>query len=136
VFVVYVAVVLPITILMMRSFVAAVPKEVEDAARMDGAGAWTVFWRIMLPLVAPGMAAASIFAFITAWNEFLVAFTFLQNNTAHFTLPISLQYYFGRVSVEWGSIMAASTLLTLPVVVFFLFLQRRLVQGLSLGAVK
>lgn len=89
-----------------------------------------------MPLVAPGLVATSIFAFITAWNEFVVAFTFLQSNTGSFTLPISLKYYFGRVTVEWGSIMAASTLLTIPVMVFFLFVQRRMVSGLTMGAVK
>lgn len=136
VFVVYTAAVLPITILMMRSFVAAVPREVEEAAAIDGADGWTIFWRILMPLVAPGMAAAGIFAFITAWNEFVVAFTFLQTNATSFTLPISLQYYFGRSTVEWGSIMAASTLLTLPVVAFFLLVQRRMVAGLTMGAVK
>ncbi|GAA3755005.1 N,N'-diacetylchitobiose transport system permease protein [Spinactinospora alkalitolerans] len=136
VLVVYITVSLPITILMMRSFVAAVPKELEEAAAIDGADSWTIFWRILMPLVAPGLVAASIFAFITAWNEFVVAFTFLQNNTGSFTLPISLQYYFGRASIEWGSIMAASTLLTIPVMVFFLFVQRRMVSGLTMGAVK
>ncbi|CAM4095463.1 carbohydrate ABC transporter permease [Nocardiopsis rhodophaea] len=136
VLIVYTTVALPITILMMRSFVAAVPPELEEAAAIDGATRWTVFWRIMMPLVAPGLVATSIFAFITAWNEFVVAFTFLQSNTDSFTLPISLKYYFGRVTVEWGSIMAASTLLTVPVMVFFLFVQRRMVSGLTMGAVK
>lgn len=136
VFIVYVAVALPITILMIRNFVAAVPKSLEEAAAIDGASGWTVFWRILMPLVAPGLGAASIFAFITAWNEFLVAFTFLQSNTGAYTLPISLQYYFGAVSIEWGSIMAASTLLTVPVMIFFLFVQRRMVSGLTMGAIK
>ncbi|MFI6574933.1 carbohydrate ABC transporter permease [Nocardiopsis sp. NPDC050513] len=136
VFVVYVAVALPVTILMVRNFVAAVPKDLEEAAAIDGANGWTVFWRILMPLVAPGLGASSVFAFITAWNEFLVAFTFLQNNPGAYTLPISLQYYFGAVSIEWGSIMAASTLLTVPVMVFFLFVQRRMVSGLTMGAVK
>ena len=136
VFIVYVAVALPITILMIRNFVAAVPKSLEEAAAIDGASGWTVFWRILMPLVAPGLGAASIFAFITAWNEFLVAFTFLQSNTGAYTLPISLQYYFGDVSIEWGSIMAASTLLTVPVMIFFLFVQRRMVSGLTMGAIK
>ncbi|MEV2275175.1 carbohydrate ABC transporter permease [Nocardiopsis sp. NPDC049922] len=136
VFVVYVAVALPVTILMVRNFVAAVPKDLEEAAAIDGANGWTVFWRILMPLVAPGLGASSVFAFITAWNEFLVAFTFLQNNPGAYTLPISLQYYFGAVSIEWGSIMAASTLLTVPVMIFFLFVQRRMVSGLTMGAVK
>ncbi|QVQ53636.1 carbohydrate ABC transporter permease [Spiractinospora alimapuensis] len=136
VIIVYTTVALPITILMMRSFVAAVPPELEEAAAIDGASRWTIFWRVMMPLVAPGLVAASIFAFITAWNEFLVAYTFLQNSSGSYTLPVSLRFYFGRVTTEWGAIMAASTLLTVPVMLFFLFVQRRLVAGLTLGAVK
>jgi N,N'-diacetylchitobiose transport system permease protein len=134
--VVYTAVSLPITIMMLRGFVNAVPKELEEAAAIDGAGNWTIFWRILMPLVAPGLVAASIFAFITAWNEFIVALTFLGRSTDHYTLPLTLSYYFGRFGTEWGSIMAASTLLTIPVMVFFLFVQRRMVSGLTMGAVK
>lgn len=134
--VVYTAVSLPITIMMLRGFVAAVPKELEEAAAIDGAGAWTVFWRILMPLVAPGLVAASIFAFITAWNEFIVALTFLGRSTDSYTLPLTLSYYFGRFGTEWGPIMAASTLLTIPVMAFFLFVQRRMVSGLTMGAVK
>ncbi|MUL40146.1 carbohydrate ABC transporter permease [Streptomonospora sp. PA3] len=134
--IVYTAVALPITIMMLRGFVAAVPRELEEAAAIDGAGPWTVFWRILMPLVAPGLVAASIFAFITAWNEFIVALTFLGRSTEEYTLPLSLSYYFGRFGTEWGAIMAASTLLTLPVMAFFLFVQRRMVTGLTMGAVK
>jgi N,N'-diacetylchitobiose transport system permease protein len=134
--IVYTAVSLPITIMMLRGFVAAVPKELEEAAAIDGAGAWTIFWRVLMPLVAPGLVAASIFAFITAWNEFIVALTFLGRSTDNYTLPLTLSYYFGRFGTEWGPIMAASTLLTIPVMVFFLFVQRRMVSGLTMGAVK
>ncbi|WP_433698000.1 carbohydrate ABC transporter permease [Nocardiopsis sp. CA-288880] len=134
--IVYTAVSLPITIMMLRGFVAAVPKELEEAAAIDGASAWTIFWRILMPLVAPGLVAASIFAFITAWNEFIVALTFLGRSTDHYTLPLTLSYYFGRFGTEWGPIMAASTLLTIPVMIFFLFVQRRMVSGLTMGAVK
>nr|WP_040710516.1 carbohydrate ABC transporter permease [Nocardiopsis potens] len=134
--IVYTAVSLPITIMMLRGFVAAVPKELEEAAAIDGATNAVVFWRILMPLVAPGLVAASIFAFITAWNEFVVALTFLGRSTDSFTLPLTLSYYFGRTGTEWGPIMAASTLLTIPVMVFFLFVQRRMVSGLTMGAVK
>ncbi|MBV2363112.1 carbohydrate ABC transporter permease [Streptomonospora nanhaiensis] len=134
--IVYTAFSLPITIMMLRGFVAAVPRELEEAAAIDGAGPWTVFWRILMPLVAPGLVAASIFAFITAWNEFIVALTFLGRSTEEYTLPLTLSYYFGRFGTEWGAIMAASTLLTLPVMAFFLFVQRRMVSGLTMGAVK
>src|SRR6202035_2106499 len=89
-----------------------------------------------LPLVAPGLVATSVFAFIFAWNEFVFALTFLGTDTAKYTLPIYVQYFYGRGSVDWGGIMAASTLFTIPVMVFFLIVQRRMVNGLVAGAVK
>ncbi|GAA3758609.1 carbohydrate ABC transporter permease [Salinactinospora qingdaonensis] len=134
--IVYTAVSLPITTMMLRGFVSAVPKELEEAAAIDGASQWTIFWRVLMPLVAPGLVAASIFAFITAWNEFIVALTFLGRSTEAYTLPLTLSYYFGRYGTEWGAIMGASTLLTVPVMIFFLFVQRRMVSGLTMGAVK
>jgi N,N'-diacetylchitobiose transport system permease protein len=90
---------------------------------------------VLLPLVAPGLVATSIFSFITAWNEFIFAYTFLGDQDKY-TLPIMLQYFFGRTGNDWGPIMAASTLLTLPVIAFFLLVQRRMVAGLTAGAVK
>lgn len=135
--IVYAAVAVPITTMMLRGFVAAVPKELEESAAIDGASHWTIFWRILMPLVAPGLAAASIFAFITAWNEFIVALTFLGRSTEYYTLPLTLSYYSSRFGgTDWGGIMAASTLLTVPVMIFFLFVQRRMVNGLTMGAVK
>jgi len=125
-----------VTIWMLRSFVAAVPREMEEAAAIDGAGPMRIFWRIMLPLVAPGLVATSVFAFIFAWNEFIFALTFLGTDTAKYTLPIYVTYFYGRGTVDWGSIMASSTLFTIPVLVFFLIVQRRMTNGLMAGAVK
>lgn len=133
---VYTAFALPVTIWMLRNFVATVPREMEEAAAIDGAGPLRVFWRILLPLTAPGLVATSVFAFIFAWNEFVFALTFLGTDTAKYTLPIYVQYFYGRGSVDWGGIMAASTLFTIPVMVFFLIVQRRMVNGLVAGAVK
>jgi ABC-type glycerol-3-phosphate transport system permease component len=132
---VYVGFALPFGIWMLRGFVAAVPRELEEAAALDGAGPLRIFFRILLPLVAPGLVATSVFSFITAWNEFLFAVTFLKDQNKA-TLPIMLQFFFGRSGNDWGPIMAASTLLTLPVVAFFLLVQRRMVSGLVAGAVK
>jgi ABC-type glycerol-3-phosphate transport system permease component len=132
---VYVGFALPFGIWMLRGFVAAVPKELEEAAALDGAGPLRIFFRVLLPLVAPGLVATSVFSFITAWNEFVFAFTFLKDQDKA-TLPIMLQFFFGRSGNDWGPIMAASTLLTLPVVAFFLLVQRRMVSGLVAGAVK
>jgi ABC-type glycerol-3-phosphate transport system permease component len=133
---VYTAFALPVTIWMLRNFVAAVPRELEEAAAIDGAGPWKVFWRILLPLVAPGLVATSVFAFVFAYNEFIFALTFLGTDTAKFTLPIYVQYFYGRNGANWGAIMAASTLFTIPVMAFFLLIRRRLAAGLVAGAVK
>jgi N,N'-diacetylchitobiose transport system permease protein len=133
---VYAAQALPVSIWMLRNFVATVPKELEEAAAIDGASAPTIFWRILFPLVAPGLVATSIFSFITAYNEFIVALTFLGQAHSTFTLPIYVTYFFGRGGAQWGPIMAASTMYTVPVVIFFLIVRRRLVGGLVAGAVK
>jgi N,N'-diacetylchitobiose transport system permease protein len=133
---VYTAFALPVTIWMLRNFVAAVPRELEEAAALDGAGPVRIFRKILLPLVAPGLVATSVFAFIFAYNEFIFALTFLGTDSAKFTLPIYVQYFYGRQGAQWGPIMAASTLFTIPVMVFFLFVQRRLAAGLVAGAVK
>ena len=134
--IVYAAQALPVSIWMLRNFVATVPRDLEDAAAIDGAGAPVIFWRILFPLVAPGLVATSIFSFITAYNEFIVALTFLGQAHSTYTLPIYVTYFFGRGSANWGPIMAASTLYTIPVMVFFLIVRRRLVGGLVAGAVK
>jgi N,N'-diacetylchitobiose transport system permease protein len=133
--VVYIGFALPFGTWMLRGFVAAVPRELEEAAALDGAGPVRTFFRILLPLVAPGLVATSIFSFITAWNELIFAYTFLKDQDKA-TLPIMLQFFFGRSGNDWGPIMAASTLLTLPVIAFFLVVQRRMVSGLVAGAVK
>jgi N,N'-diacetylchitobiose transport system permease protein len=134
---VYTAFALPVTIWMLRNFAATVPRELEEAAQIDGAGAWTVFWRILLPLVSPGLVSTSVFAFIFAYNEFVFAVTFLSpGDYGKFTLPLYVQYFHGQNSTDWGAIMAASTLFTIPVLAFFLIIQRRLASGLVAGAVK
>jgi N,N'-diacetylchitobiose transport system permease protein len=134
--IVYAAQALPVSIWMLRNFVATVPRELEEAAAIDGASAPRIFWRILFPLVAPGLVATSIFAFITAYNEFIVALTFLGQTYSIYTLPIYVTYFFGRGGAQWGPIMAASTLYTIPVMLFFLAVRRRLVGGLVAGAVK
>jgi N,N'-diacetylchitobiose transport system permease protein len=134
---VYTAFALPVTIWMLRNFVASVPRDLEEAAAIDGAGSWTVFRRILFPLVTPGLIATSVFAMIFAYNEFIFAVTFLSvQNPERFTLPIYVQYFQGHNGAQWGPIMAAATLFTVPVMVFFLFVQRRLATGLVAGAVK
>lgn len=132
----YTAFTLPVTIFMLRNFVAAVPRHLEEAAAIDGAGPVRVFWNVLLPLVAPGMVTTSVFAFITAWNEFVFALTFLGVDQPKYTLPIYVTYFFGKGGAQWGAIMASSTLFTIPVMIFFLIVQRRLRDGMVAGAVK
>ena len=131
----YVGFSLPFAVWMLRGFVAAVPKELEEAAAIDGASRAQTFRKVLFPLVAPGLVATSIFSFITAWNELIFALTFI-NDQEKYTLPVAMTFFFGRDETAWGSVMAASTLFTLPVIVFFLLVQRRMVSGLVAGAVK
>jgi N,N'-diacetylchitobiose transport system permease protein len=126
---------LPFAIWMLRTFVAAVPKELEEAAAIDGAGRFVTFWKVLFPLVAPGLVATSIFSFITAWNELVFALT-LINDQGKYTMPVALQFFTSQRATDWGGIMAASTLMTIPVIAFFLLVQRRMVSGLVAGAVK
>lgn len=133
--IVYLAFSLPFAIWTLRGFVAAVPTEVEEAAYLDGCGWWRMFRSVLLPLVAPGLAATSIFAFIVAWNEFIFAFVFMQDQS-QYTAAVGLRYFAGPYATDWGAIMAGSTLITLPVLVFFVLVQRRLASGLAAGAVK
>ncbi|MFE6997717.1 carbohydrate ABC transporter permease [Microbacterium sp. NPDC057659] len=134
--IVYVALSLPFGIWMLRGFVAAVPIELEEAAYIDGASWWRMFRSVLFPLVMPGLVATSVFSFITAWNEFIFAMTLLGGEVEQYTVSIGLRQFFGEHSNEWGYIMAASTLITLPVMVFFVIVQRRLSDGLVAGAVK
>ncbi|GAB3262222.1 carbohydrate ABC transporter permease [Arthrobacter pigmenti] len=133
--VVYVAFSLPFAIWMLRGFVAAVPEELEEAAYIDGANWWRMFRSVLFPLVAPGLVATSVFAFITAWNEFIFALTFM-NDPEKYTVAVGLQQFFGQYSNQWGYIMAASTLITIPVMIFFVAVQGKLSSGLVSGAVK
>ncbi|MFC3999168.1 carbohydrate ABC transporter permease [Nocardiopsis sediminis] len=133
--IVYIALALPFAVWMLRGFVAAIPQEVEEAAYIDGASWPRMFWSVLLPLTAPGLVATGIFSFITAWNEFILALTFL-NEGEKYTVAVGLRQFYGQYTTDWPSVMAASTIITLPVMVFFLLVQRGLVSGLVHGAVK
>jgi N,N'-diacetylchitobiose transport system permease protein len=132
----YLAFVLPFTIWTLRGFVANVPKELEEAAMIDGSSRLRAFMTITLPLVAPGLVATGIFAFIQAWNEFIFALV-IMNRPENQTLPVWLQAFNeGAKGTDWGGVMAGSTLMAIPVVIFFLLVQRRVASGLTAGAVK
>nr|WP_202450964.1 carbohydrate ABC transporter permease [Streptomyces sp. SID4948] len=130
----YMMMVLPFTIWTLRGFIAAVPKELEESALMDGCTRFQAFVRVVLPLLAPGLMATSLFGFITAWNEFPLVL--ILNKESAQTLPLWLTQFQTNFGDDWGATMAASTVFTLPVVIVFLVLQRRAVAGLTAGAVK
>ena len=132
---VYAGSTLPFTIWVLRGFVRGVPIELEEAAMVDGASRFGAFWRILLPLVLPGLISSGIFAFITAWNDFLVADVVMQQNN-HQTLPVWLFSFTTNTGTDYGGLMAGCTIMALPVVVFFLFAQRRIISGMTAGAVK
>ena len=131
----YVAFVLPFCVWVLRGFVAAIPRELEEAAMVDGSTRFGAFVRIMLPLVAPGLVATSIFAFIQAWNEYIIAYVLLSSQDKQ-TLTIWLANFTTLRGTDWGSLMAGATLTALPVVVFFVLVHRRIAFGLTAGAVK
>ncbi|AZQ71814.1 MULTISPECIES: carbohydrate ABC transporter permease [Streptomyces] len=126
---------LPFAIWMLRGFVRAVPESLEEAAYLDGASRARFLWRILFPLVFPGLVATSVFSFISTWNDFLLAKSFIISATENSTLPMALLVFFKDEGNDWGGIMAASTVMTIPVLVFFVLVQRGLVSGLG-GAVK
>lgn len=136
--VIYVAAVVPFTIWMLRGFVAGVPADLEEAAMVDGLSRFGAFMRITFPLLAPGLVASGVYAFLQAWNEFTVALVLLPAEAAQ-TLPLWLRGFVQASATretDWGQVMAASTLVAVPVIVFFLIVQGRLTSGLVAGAVK
>lgn len=133
---VYIALVLPFTIWTLRGFVNGVPAELEEAAMIDGCSRTGAFWRITFPLLAPGLVSTGVFAFIQAWNEFVFALVIMTRPEAQ-TLPIWLRSFVQVTkATDWSVVMAASTLMAIPVIVFFLFVQHRMTSGLMSGAVK
>jgi multiple sugar transport system permease protein len=134
-FIAYNAFAIPFSTWMMRGFFAELPVELEEAARVDGAGELTVFFRIVLPISSSGVIATAVFCFILAWQEFLFAITFL-NSSDKFTLTVGIAGMFGRDVVDWGLLDAGVVISTVPLAILFAFLQRFLVRGLTAGAVK
>ncbi|MER9415628.1 carbohydrate ABC transporter permease [Mesorhizobium sp. M0306] len=134
---VYVTLQLPFSIFMMRNAFDAVPREIEEAARMDGANNVTMLLRVMLPLVWPGIVTIALFAFLGAWNEFLAALV-LMTDQSKFTLPIMMTaLQSGRFgAIDWGAVQAGVTVMMVPCLVLFLLLQRFYIRGLMAGAVK
>ncbi|HUZ99941.1 MAG TPA: carbohydrate ABC transporter permease [Gaiellaceae bacterium] len=133
---VYLTGVLPFSVWTLRGFILGIPKDLEEAAMVDGSTRLGAFARILLPLVAPGLVATSVFAFITSWNEYIFARVLLNDGSKQ-TITVWLSYFLGTSrQTDWGALMAASTLTAIPVVVFFLLIQRRIAFGLTAGAVR
>jgi N,N'-diacetylchitobiose transport system permease protein len=132
----YLTFALPFSVWTLRGFILGIPKDLEEAAMVDGSTRLGAFVRILLPLVAPGLVATSVFAFITSWNEYIFA-RILLNDQSKQTLTLWLSYFFGTSrNIDFGALMAASTLTAIPVVIFFLLVQRRIAFGLTAGAVR
>jgi N,N'-diacetylchitobiose transport system permease protein len=131
----YLTFVLPFSIWTLRGFIVNIPKELEEAAMVDGCTRAGAFRRILFPLVAPGLVATAVFSFILVWNDYLIAFVLLRSPEKQ-TLGIWLASFTTNHGTEWGAVMAGSTLFAIPAVVFFLLVQRRVVSGLTAGAVK
>ena len=128
---------MPFTIWVMTQYFRSLPKELEEAAYVDGASPLKVFWDILLPLTVPGLVSTGLLAFIAAWNEFLFALTFTVTDTMK-TVPVVISQFSGSSSFEqpWGSIMAGSMVVTIPLVILVMIFQYRIVEGLTSGAVK
>ena len=136
VIVTYMTFVLPFSVWTLRGFLLGIPKDLEEAAMVDGSSRLGSFVRILLPLVAPGLVATSIFAFITTWNEYIFA-RILLNDQSKQTATVWLSYFTGTSrNTDWGGLMAGSTLIAVPVIVFFLLVQRKIAFGLTSGAVR
>ena len=133
--VVYATTSLPFCIWMLKGYFDTIPRDLDEAALVDGASRTRIFYQILLPLVRPALAVTTLFSFLTAWNEFIMAATFLSREES-FTLPVTLFRHVGAYSANWGAFAAGSLIVSLPVCLLFFALQKQLVGGLSAGAVK
>ena len=131
----YATTAIPFCVWMLKGYFDTIPRDLEEAALLDGASRWTIFTKIVLPLSRPAIAVTALFSFMTAWNEFILAATFM-NRASSYTLPVALQAYVGDRSTEWGLFAAGAVLVSLPVMALFFMLQKQLVEGLTAGSVK
>jgi ABC-type glycerol-3-phosphate transport system permease component len=132
---VYTTFALPFCVWMMRNYFLSIPKDLDESAMVDGATRLQALRSVVLPVAMPGIAATGIFSFILSWNEFLYANTFISSADLR-TLPVGLQSLIGEYTTDWGLLMAGAVITTMPIVIIFFFVQRRLTQGLASGAVK
>jgi multiple sugar transport system permease protein len=131
----YMVFTLPYAIIMMTGYFNTLPKELDEAVRVDGAGSMTALWRILVPISVPGIVSVGIYTFMIAWNEYLFALTLTRTIDMR-TVPIGIQLLMGQHSYEWNQIMAMSVLGSIPVLILFLIFQRYFISGLTAGSVK
>lgn len=132
---VYSTTAIPFCVWNLKGYFDTIPKEIEESALIDGAGPFTLFWKIIIPLSRPALAVTALFSFMTAWNEYILAATFMNDEKAY-TYPVRLQQYVGEYSTEWGHFAAGAILVSAPVMLLFFVLQKHLVGGLTSGGVK
>ncbi|MBN1944600.1 MAG: ABC transporter permease subunit [Bradymonadales bacterium] len=132
---VYSTTAIPFCVWMLKGYFDTIPLDLEESARIDGASPIVIFYKIILPLARPAIAVTALFSFMTGWNEFILAATFMDKEVSY-TLPVALQRYVGEYGGSWGSFAAGSIIVSVPVVLLFYFLQRNLVSGLMAGSVK
>lgn len=132
---IYTALYSPFAVMLLRTYFLAVPRELEEAALVDGASHWQVFSKIMLPLALPGILTVALIIGLYSWNEFLIALTFLQK-ADRLTAVVGFALLSGQYSSDWGEIMAAALIIVMPVVILFVLLQRRFIEGMAGGSVK
>lgn len=132
---VYATTAIPFCVWMLKGYFDTIPKDLEESALMDGASAGTIFFRIILPLAKPAVAVTALFSFMTGWNEFILAATFMDKEVMY-TAPVGLRFFVGGFSQQWGYFAAGSIIVSIPVVALFMYLQKYLVSGLTAGAVK
>jgi len=133
--IVYATTSIPFSVWMLKGYFDTIPKDLEEAALIEGASVGRIFWSVILPLTKPALAVTALFSFMTAWNEFILAATFMDQETMY-TAPLGLRFFVGGFSQQWGYFAAGSLIVSVPVVVLFLFLQKYLVSGLTAGGVK
>ncbi len=133
--IVYATTAIPFCVWMLKGYFDTIPIDIEESARIDGASPQVIFFRIILPLAKPAIAITALFSFMTAWNEFILASVFLESE-AKYTAPVGLRFFVGGFSSQWGFFAAGSVIVSLPVVILFLYLQKYLVSGLTAGSVK
>ncbi|MBX3043968.1 MAG: carbohydrate ABC transporter permease [Candidatus Kapabacteria bacterium] len=127
--------VMPFGIFLIRQYISTIPTDIEDAARMDGAGEWYILFRIVMPLCRPILTVLAIYIFLGNWNSFLYPYLFTTDD-AFRTLPVGLTFYLGKQSIDWGHLMAGAGISALPVLIIFLFFQKQIIKGLTAGALK